>query len=816
VLAQRLLTIGPRAELTFLFAASCAVVLVLVLAIAATGGGIDGGGIRTTALTVLVVGLLAGGLLLQGLPTRAALPRDLSAFEERMQVAGELRTLRTVIEAEQQTVIFWDRGQPPRVLSHTLSASTGVPDQPALITQPGLWLEASSAIELEQALRQLVRAGTPFTILVSTTVGVPLEADGRAAGGRAILRLRGLAGFKRDVARLIDQHRGLKREALATRSLLDAIPMPIWLSNADGRIRWANDAYVKATGAGTRADVTDGTVDLLDTRQRRKLDAALSAGATFRERLPLIVDGAMKPYDVVVVPAERLAAGIGINAALVEDVQAAVARQTAAYDRTLHRVATGIAIYDREQRLTFFNEAYRKIWELDANWLGSKPSVEETIDRLRQLNRLPAVPSFRDWKAKVLTGPRGDAPYEDWWHLADGRTIHVMAELRPDGGATYLFDDVTEQFSQQSRVQEMLETRTETLNSLREGVAVFRPDGCLDLHNPVFAKIWRLSHDRLRERPHVEEIINACQPLYDHAPTWAELRRAVTAFTERRTLHKGQMVRRDDSVIDYAITPLPDGGTLVTFADVTDRRRYEQALEERNQALAQADIEKNSTVGALSYELRTPLNVIVGYTDMLRAQPTLTEDQRRYLDNVIAASRDLQRLIDDMLDLKAIDTGGLELKIAPTLVRPIVDAAVRSVSERAKAVRVTIEVNVAAEVEQMVADAGRVRHVLYHLLSNAIGFSAPDSRVGVRVWRENSMVAFAVSDTGVGVPVDRQAKVFDRFESSSQGSRHRGAGNGLAIVKSLVELHGGNVAFHSEPGRGTEVTVRFPEGGLGL
>jgi signal transduction histidine kinase len=103
--------------------------------------------------------------------------------------------------------------------------------------------------------------------------------------------------------------------------------------------------------------------------------------------------------------------------------------------------------------------------------------------------------------------------------------------------------------------------------------------------------------------------------------------------------------------------------------------------------------------------------------------------------------------------------------------------------------------------------------VLYNLLSNAIGFSRPGDTVTVSAWSEAGMMAFAVEDQGVGIPKEEQRRVFERFESRTQGSKHRGAGLGLSIVKSLVELHGGVMALESEPGRGTRVTVRFPENG---
>ena len=171
-------------------------------------------------------------------------------------------------------------------------------------------------------------------------------------------------------------------------------------------------------------------------------------------------------------------------------------------------------------------------------------------------------------------------------------------------------------------------------------------------------------------------------------------------------------------------------------------------------------------------------------------------------------------IINDILDLATIDAGGLELKLAPVKVAGVVDTAVLGVRDRANRARLNLDIRIAEDAVEFIADEARVRQVLYNLLSNAIGFSKPGDSISVSVWREDGMVAFAVEDQGVGIPKDQQQRVLERFESRSQGSKHRGAGLGLSIVKSLVELHGGAMALQSEPGQGTRVTVRFPEDGV--
>ncbi|MCK5496365.1 MAG: ATP-binding protein, partial [Hyphomicrobiaceae bacterium] len=122
-----------------------------------------------------------------------------------------------------------------------------------------------------------------------------------------------------------------------------------------------------------------------------------------------------------------------------------------------------------------------------------------------------------------------------------------------------------------------------------------------------------------------------------------------------------------------------------------------------------------------------------------------------------------------------------------------------------------LHIAVAEDAKHFFADEARVRQVLYNLLSNAVGFSNPGGAVHVTCERSGGMMIFTVADQGIGIPKDQQWRIFERFESRSQGSGHRGAGLGLSIVKSLVELHGGTVSLESEPGRGTSVTVCLPE-----
>jgi signal transduction histidine kinase len=176
----------------------------------------------------------------------------------------------------------------------------------------------------------------------------------------------------------------------------------------------------------------------------------------------------------------------------------------------------------------------------------------------------------------------------------------------------------------------------------------------------------------------------------------------------------------------------------------------------------------------------------------------------------MASGGSLLAIVNDILDLATIDAGIMALDLAETDVAATVDAAVEGLRDRLQEAHISLEMRIAPNVGTIVADAKRLRQILYNLLSNAVGFSRDYGRIVLSAWRDGAFVEFDVADEGAGIPDDFLGSVFDRFESRAGGGTRGGVGLGLSIVKSFVELHGGSVAIRSEHGKGTTVTVRLP------
>ncbi len=732
--------------------------------------------------------------------------------KEKGDLKFRVDRLEAMLNTDEQRVIVWTgNGSMPQIWG-ILPEKSGVPRPPAQLLAFGSWLTAKCAGDLERHLDMLFRTGEAFTTTLKTRTGSYVEALGRTTGGAVVLRLRDLTGERQMQAELAARNAKISGELHMLHALLNAMPAPAWQRDAEGKLIWANAAYAEAVEMQDAESAVKTGATFLDAAARTAMAVQRTEDGCFNARIPIVASGERRVFEVTDVNANVGGAGIAVDISELEQARKELGRAEEFHGRTLDQLQTAVAIYGSDRKLQFYNAAFRQLWDLDAAFLESHPEDSTVLDTLRVGRKIPEQADYRVWRSKMLESYQSLEAKESWWHLPDGRTLRVIANPHPQGGVTYIYENVTEQLDLESRYNALTRVQGETLDNLSEAVAVFGSDGRLRLWNPAFGRIWDLQEDQLAELPHVKEVVSACTLSETEEKAWEQLAGSVTGLVDNRTQNVSRLERHNGDVLDYATVPLPDGGTLVTFVDVTDSVNVERALLEKNEALEQADEIKNAFIQHVSYELRSPLTNIIGFAQLL-ADPKfgeLSDKQGEYAEYIQSSSSALLAIINDILDLATLDAGIMELDLGEVDVASTVSAAVEGLKDRIAEARINLRTHVPENAGVMIADEKRLRQVLYNLISNAVRYSEPDGVVDVSCSREDDQVTFVVKDHGYGIPAEILTQVFNRFVGHDTGSRRQGAGLGLAIVKSFVELHGGTVDIESDEGKGTTVTCVFP------
>ncbi|MCH2161380.1 MAG: HAMP domain-containing histidine kinase [Phycisphaerales bacterium] len=244
-------------------------------------------------------------------------------------------------------------------------------------------------------------------------------------------------------------------------------------------------------------------------------------------------------------------------------------------------------------------------------------------------------------------------------------------------------------------------------------------------------------------------------------------------------------------------------------------------LAEANIGLFESNRLKSEFLANVSHELKTPLNSIIGFAELLDELASKEESpdpkRHRYVSNIIASGRRLLEMISELLEMAKIEAGRVEVTIAPLDVKELLEGLVAIMRPQAEEKRVTIEAKVGQQVPLVETDAGKLQQILFNFLSNAVKFSPEDSTVilaAEQVVRQDKSIGirFRVSDHGPGIPLDMQESIFEKFRQvdASHTRSHEGTGLGLAICRELAELIGATVSLVSEPGGGSTFSVEVP------
>ncbi len=356
-----------------------------------------------------------------------------------------------------------------------------------------------------------------------------------------------------------------------------------------------------------------------------------------------------------------------------------------------------------------------------------------------------------------------------------------------------------------------------TFDNMTHGVIMFDAQLRLASWNRQLAQMLDLPDSFFAQKPSFADFIRylAERGEYGSANIDAEIQRFIADVNRHYSFER---TRPNGTVLEIRHNPLPEGGIVIIYSDITERKSNEEALKIARDHAEAMSRTKSSFLANMSHELRTPLNAIIGLTEMMvkNAARFGTEKAQEPLQRVNRAGTHLLGLINQVLDLSKIEAGKLEFNPQTVQLAPLIKDVISTAEQLAEQNKNRLVVDAQKNLGELTVDPMRLRQILLNLLSNACKFTkAGEVKLAARkVSNGSQFVEFAVSDTGIGMTAEQQAKLFEEFSQAEAATAQRfgGTGLGLAITRKLARMMGGDVTVTSEPGKGSVFTVRLPGG----
>ena len=690
----------------------------------------------------------------------------------------------------------------------------------------GAGLSKAQVEELWDKIRLTQKSAAPFTMALTppgSNRSLALHgalADAQVSpGGAAIVWVFDFTTSETELARLRRSEAAAQADFAALIGLIEAAPMPLWFRDPDMKLRLANRAYVEAVGAGSLEAVIENQTELLEAQNgRQPVDIAREALARQQENArtaAITINGERRSVRVTDLPlGEDGVAGYAIDIEEQQQVEREFRAFREAQRAMLDQLSVGVAQFDSEERLTFANRPFRRQFGLGNELVESSIPFDRFLADARDHGSTPEVRDFPEWRNEHRTWFDATEMQEENWPLSGGTHLRIVAQPLPDGGLVMIAEDRTEQLALSATRDTLLRTRTATLDSLFEALAIFAPDGSMQLWNRTFAGTWGLSADFLDTHPSAEGLLEAIGENLAKPSEAQHIGAVVRAATLDRREKQGQVVLADGRTLRFAGVPLPDGNGLLTVLDITDSQKAEQALRERAVALEEADAVKARFLANMSYEFRNPLNSIGGFAELLAAGAggELSGSASEYVQAILTSVERLTEQVENVLDLSQSEAGLLPMEKEEVDLLALLTKIVR---EREKVIiGAGLGLDLKGRRGRVVsADPRQLTRALAHLLDNAIAHTPKGGKIVIELPKPETGDAWrgkvSIRDNGAGMTPEELARA-EGSAASGSSAPNDAKGLGIRLARQLIEAHEGTLELKSEKGVGTHAVVTLP------
>ncbi|NVP55477.1 PAS-domain containing protein [Mycoplana rhizolycopersici] len=625
------------------------------------------------------------------------------------------------------------------------------------------------------------------------------------------------------------------------RALLEELPVATYVRDENQRLLFANKAFLELTGT-TSADVVGKTPresfptqgEAFFARNQRVLDSGelTEAETEYVHAGGEVIPTITRSYRVISADNRRYLIGSLTDTSVLKrrEKQLIEARQQAEAIRSdlesvVAALHVGIVVVDEDSTIELVNGAFEALWDNRPPPLRGRPLGELLQFKRGQGEIVEAQELYCDadhdtWLARVRDGsfPTREVSY------VNGRTLIESGQPISGGRCLLTYIDITER---REREREVLETRSaleevgrlvrDAMSAMSQGLLII-DNGSVELANEALFSMVRIPRELMQPGASVEALVADCtrRGIYGFAGD----KRVEAAEFPDVLLGEQQtsITLKNDSGkwLQLEARPTEHGRVVIVFSDITELKEREDELRRLVVRAETADRAKSEFLANMSHEIRTPMNGVLGMAELL-AKSDLDTRQKAFIDIMVKSGNSLLTIINDILDFSKIDAGQMGLRKAPFNPVEAVEDVATLLAAKAAEKDIELVVHGATEVPSAVlGDAGRFRQIVTNLVGNAVKFTDHGHvRIDLDVEEATGgdvVITLRVEDTGVGIPEDKLASVFEKFSQvdSSSTRRYEGTGLGLAITNGLVSLFGGTLSAESIFGKGSVFTVSLP------
>ena len=701
-----------------------------------------------------------------------------------------------------------------------------VPDYLSELSAPGgEGLSEQQMDELTGHVRRTQKSAKPFRMACALArgSGKSLAFHGSLAdpavspGGAALIWVFDFSQSEAELSQLRKDAARAKEDFGALVGLIEAAPMPMWFRGGDMQLRLVNQAYVAAVGAQSADQVVADQVELVETVNGRTAVEVAQQAADRRQPIERIVsatiDRARRTIRVTDLP--LMGEGIAGYAVDIEEMEEQ-AREFRAFREAqrsmLDQLSIGVAQFDSGHRMTFANQPFHRVFSLPPGVVNDRTTFPQMLLIARENGRIPEVRDFPAWRGELAEWFQRDDPHEEAWPLSDGTHLRIIAQPLPDGGLVMIAEDRTEQLALSATRDTLLRTRTATFDNLFEALAVFAPDGHLELWNRGFSGAWGIDPEVLDGHPQAEDLLRAIERNLADPESVSRLNQVIRAATLDRRKSAGRIELADGRTLDFAGVPLPDGNGMLTVLDVTASQQAEEALRERNRALEEADAVMTRFLANMSYEFRTPLTSIGGFAELLTSGlgGDLSPQAQEYAQAISLSVEKLTEQVENVLDLSQSEAGLMPLRKTSVDLLPLITQVVREHEQAILDGGLTLDLKGNPE-KSIEADPHQFRRAVAQLLDNAVKGTPKGGRILVEIGRKRGETRIVIADNGRGMSHYELARALEGIRMAPDGKGiERRHGLGIPLARQLIEAHGGTLEIQSRKNAGTTVTITLP------